>query len=349
MNQQNRRPTRRRRRTRLSVLGIAVVTVFIAALLAIAVYFIFRFENPCQSQTSHVETTPAPTLAPTQTPPHPSPGPDATTTPEDNNNNETTNNDTTSASRFAAFSFFDPAREEEYYAFAARRPELTDDEVVWMVNVHLNQENFYDVIFTIPATDTMPLLVNPVWRLPDGFEPDNMVGVNNDDDNIVAIPEAVAAFRSLRSASRAAGFDLSITSGFRTAERQATLFERQQPVDTSRPMAVAKPHHSEHQTGRALDIWGPGSGLMDSQATSSADLSPVGTWVYANAHVHGFIIRYGYDVTHITGFIFEPWHITYVGIHIAQYMHDMGIRSLEEFVGRNPNATIANFANPAAR
>jgi len=124
---------------------------------------------------------------------------------------------------------------------------------------------------------------------------------------------------------------LTVASAFRTAERQHYLFERQGRRDGT----VARPHMSEHQTGRALDLAGP-RGLLDSGNRPT----PQGTWVAANAHRFGFILRYRADTTHITGFIHEPWHITYVGETIAQYMFQNSIFSLEEFVGRNPGATL---------
>jgi D-alanyl-D-alanine carboxypeptidase len=123
---------------------------------------------------------------------------------------------------------------------------------------------------------------------------------------------------------------LSITSAFRTAERQRQLFSR----NGYRDGAIARPYHSEHQTGRALDLWGPG-GLLDARGPS-----PTGLWVADNAHYYGFIIRYRAETTHITGYIHEPWHITYVGTAISMYMFENNILSLEEFVGRNPGAGL---------
>lgn len=232
-------------------------------------------------------------------------------------------------SAFSIFPFYLPQNAETYALFQEERPDLDAETVVWMVNVGLHLPFYYEIHINY---DENPLLVNPTFRLPYGFSPQGMVPVNNENCNFRGTPEAVAAFRSLRRASQAAGFDISAVSVYRSAARQEQLFDRQGRRDG----AVARPHHSEHQTGRAIDLWGPGpSGLMDANEST-----PVGRWVRENAHYHGFILRYLEETTHITGFIYEPWHITYVGIDISMHMHENNILSLEEFVGRNPGATM---------
>jgi D-alanyl-D-alanine carboxypeptidase len=96
---------------------------------------------------------------------------------------------------------------------------------------------------------------------------------------------------------------------------------------------VMRPYHSEHQTGRALDLSKPVGCLVEGS-------SPVVEWIASNVHYYGFIVRYKYNTTHITGIIHEPWHITYVGREISMYMLDNNILSLEEFVGRNPGVSL---------
>jgi len=228
---------------------------------------------------------------------------------------------------FDMISFF-IAENAYYYAyFHYNHPYLSAEDVVWKVNAHLHLPFHYNIRINY---DENPLLVNPSYRLPPGFSPPNMVPVNNPNCNLRGTPEAVAAFHRMRETAGAAGYYLSITSAYRTAARQGQLFSNRNYVDG----VVARPYHSEHQTGRALDLWGAG-GLLDARGPS-----PTGRWVAANAHYYGFVIRYGATTTHITGFIHEPWHITYVGIYIAMYMHYNNILSLEEFVGRHPGATM---------
>jgi D-alanyl-D-alanine carboxypeptidase len=55
-------------------------------------------------------------------------------------------------------------------------------------------------------------------------------------------------------------------------------------------------------------------------------------WVYENCYRYGFIVRYKAEQMDVTGYIFEPWHIVYVGKEIAGIMHDENIETLEEYV-----------------
>jgi len=214
-----------------------------------------------------------------------------------------------------------------YAQFHLDRPYLSPEEVVWKVNAHLHLPFFY---YIRVIDEPNPLLVNPFYRLPPGFTPQDMVPVNNANCRLRATSETVAAFHAMRAGARDNGLDLVVVSAFRTARRQAELFSARNYVDG----VVARPYHSEHQTGRALDLGGT-RGLLDARGPSRT-----GTWVAENAHLYGFIVRYKAETTHITGYIHEPWHITYVGVGISMYMYENGILSLEEFVGRNPGVGL---------
>ena len=286
---------------------------------------------PEQANTESPPPTPEPTPQPTQEPspepeiiaptPPPMPIPTPTPLPIDPTPRQP------DGTPFYAFPFYIAENAHLYDYFQSIRPDLDNETIVWKVNSHLHLPFYYYVRINF---DPNPLLINPFYRLPPGFIPNELVPVNNEECILRATPETVAAFRSLRSAAQQNQLDLSVTSAFRTAARQAELFEQQ----GFRDGVVARPYHSEHQTGRALDLWGPG-GLLDARGPSVT-----GIWVAGNAHYHGFIIRYRAETTHITGYIYEPWHITYVGLEISMYMHVNDILSLEEFVGRNPGVML---------
>lgn len=57
----------------------------------------------------------------------------------------------------------------------------------------------------------------------------------------------------------------------------------------------------------------------------------IGRMAFANAHVFGFILRYPKDKQHITGVIYEPWHLRYVGREAAKEIYDSGV-CLEEYL-----------------
>jgi len=231
------------------------------------------------------------------------------------------------ATLFNIFPFYIPENSHLYEYFYYVWYDLLPETVVWKVNAHLHLP-FYSHIRI--NNNPNPLLVNPFYRLPYGFSPYYLVPVNNPYCTLRATPETVTAFKTFRESAIENGFNLTVRSAYRPAQQQARLFANQNFVDG----VVARPYHSEHQTGRALDLSGP-QGFLDAFAPS-----PTGIWVANNAHYYGFIIRYRADTTHITGFIHEPWHITYVGLNISMYMHSNDILSLEEFVARHPEASL---------
>ena len=64
--------------------------------------------------------------------------------------------------------------------------------------------------------------------------------------------------------------------------------------------------------------------------------TPEGKWVAEHCHEYGFIIRYTDGTTEkpgdVTGFIFEPWHLRYVGVEAAKEIKESG-KLLEEYLG----------------
>lgn len=95
----------------------------------------------------------------------------------------------------------------------------------------------------------------------------------------------------------------------------------------------ARPGHSEHQTGLAVDIGVP-SGECSFQACFGE--LPAGQWLAENAHRFGFLLRYPQGAQPIVGFDYEPWHFRYVGPELAAELDMSGVATLEEFFGLDP-------------
>ena len=92
------------------------------------------------------------------------------------------------------------------------------------------------------------------------------------------------AFLTMASAAAADGVELWIRSGFRSHEEQRMFYQAWREGWGNR---AARPGHSNHQSGRALDLYlGPGTFA----------------WLEANAR------RFGFERT-VRG---EPWHWEYV-------------------------------------
>ena len=150
-------------------------------------------------------------------------------------------------------------------------------------------------------------------------------------ENIYMRPEAAQALEALFAGAAEEGITLYATSGYRSYSTQKAIFDRkaEERGEQAANRSVAKPGYSEHQTGLAMDIEGEttlGTGL-----TEAFGESPEGIWVAENCHEYGFIIRYPQDKTSITGYIYEPWHIRYVGVEAATEIAALGV-TFEEYI-----------------
>lgn len=147
-------------------------------------------------------------------------------------------------------------------------------------------------------------------------------------------PEAAAAVRGMLAAARADGVPLRIVSGYRSWTEQARTYAgwvaRKGPeaADT----VSARPGHSEHQTGLAVDV-GDGSGC--DLRVCFADTAAA-AWVAEHGPEHGFVVRYPWGEHGTTGYWYEPWHLRYLGPERARELERSGVPTLEEFSGLGP-------------
>ena len=118
-------------------------------------------------------------------------------------------------------------------------------------------------------------------------------------------PAAAAKWAEMQAAAAADGITLLLVSGFRSVDYQARLIRKKINAgqSVSEILAVnAAPGHSEHHTGRAIDIATPGSRPLTEEFEESAAFS----WLTQNAETYGFSMSYPRN--NAAGFIYEPWH-----------------------------------------
>lgn len=127
------------------------------------------------------------------------------------------------------------------------------------------------------------------------------------------------------NAAKNDGISLYVKSGYRSYIDQKIIYNGyvQRDGKEAADTYSARPGHSEHQTGLAFDL--------NSTALSFAD-TPEAKWIAENSYKYGFIVRYPKDKESITGYIYEPWHVRYLGIEKATEVYESGL-CLEEFLG----------------
>ena len=156
------------------------------------------------------------------------------------------------------------------------------------------------------------LLVNKKYHLPSNYDPK----VNN---------EALKALKLMQADCQAIGLNIPLVSGYRSYETQRRLYNNYVKKDGEEIANTysAKPGESEHQTGLSFDI---GSVSRSFANTKEAK------WIDENAYLYGFIVRYPKDKTDITGYIYEPWHVRYLGKETAKKVYESKL-TLEEYLG----------------
>lgn len=157
------------------------------------------------------------------------------------------------------------------------------------------------------------MIVNKSYGLPSTYNPGSVY------------PEVKEAFEKMKAAAKEEGLNIWLQSGFRTYERQVTLYNNYVASDgkLAADTYSARPGYSEHQSGYCFDL-----NTIDESFTNTAE----GKWVAEHAHEYGFIIRYPEGKQDITGYMYESWHLRYVGTEIAQEMNESG-ECLEEYLG----------------
>ena len=119
------------------------------------------------------------------------------------------------------------------------------------------------------------------------------------------------AFTRMRESALASGIKLVPISGFRTYSYQEGLFKRAVKKYKSPEAAarwVAPPGHSEHHTGRALDIGDALSPGCDVELCFEETRAY--QWLRGHAGAYGFVLSFPRKQTAVS---FEPWHWRYVG------------------------------------
>jgi D-alanyl-D-alanine carboxypeptidase len=168
---------------------------------------------------------------------------------------------------------------------------------------------------------------------PADFAPTDLVmpeGVENEFSQPLREP-AARAVEALVAAAAADGHAVRIISAYRDYATQVALYDGYTARDgqAAADTYSARPGHSEHQTGLAVDFDDHGACYL----AACFGETPAGLWLADHAADHGFVVRYPEGKQEVTGFMPEPWHFRYVGPELARQMRATGTTTLEEFFG----------------
>ena len=175
------------------------------------------------------------------------------------------------------------------------------------------------------------ILVNSEHRLPDNFEETiELVPAENaaGDKYIIEKGTYEAFLRMREDLIKNEGVQIEMTSVYRNLEEQQAAFDEylEEFGLEYATKYVAKPGHSEHHTGFALDVGFIAEGKflrLAEELFNAVDLYAI---LHKNLGRYGFILRYPESKQPITKINYEPWHIRYIGsAEIAQEIADKDI------------------------
>ena len=218
-----------------------------------------------------------------------------------------------------------------YRAYRAKNPAIMNDMVIAYVNANVDK-GFYNEIETIGDPGSISVLVNKSFKLPEKYVPEDLVFI---DASHRLREEAAEHFLEMRADMKASGLKICVLSAYRTYQAQTSKHDnaaRYGGADYA-DKQFARPGHSEHQTGLAIDVLQ--TSAVKHMAQARFENTPEYEWLTINAYKYGFILRYPEEFGDIHGFIFEPWHWRYVGVDIATTMYYDGIVMFEEYCGWN--------------
>jgi D-alanyl-D-alanine carboxypeptidase len=212
-------------------------------------------------------------------------------------------------------------------------------------------ENSYEAVEVVAEPASITVLVNKKYALPKEYVPDDLV-----EPDVPFIfkeklekrkmrKEAAEALEALFAAAKEDGILLAGVSGYRSYETQKGLYNTYVKRDgqAAADRYSARPGHSEHSTGLAMDVSG-----IDGKcaATDCFANTPEAKWLAEHVYDYGFIIRYPEGKEDITGYKYEPWHLRYVGVDAAREIRDLGV-TLEEYIAMKGAAVAAGSSGDA--
>jgi len=129
--------------------------------------------------------------------------------------------------------------------------------------------------------------------------------------------EAEENLHRMLDQARAANLFIVAQSTYRSYTDQGRVYQVEvaQVGAAQAERESARPGHSEHQLGTAVDFT---TKRLAYDLQDSFGAAAEGRWLQANAPQYGFVLSYPQDKEAETGYMYEPWHWRYIGVAAAQ-------------------------------
>ncbi len=180
--------------------------------------------------------------------------------------------------------------------------------------------------------------LDPNYVPPDLVRLGDYVSGNVTLPDVLLRREAAEALGKLVRAMQADGLAPTVLSAYRGYYDQIVVYQKWLEQDPAFANQVsARPGHSEHQLGTAVDFGSPELTRLVGDPTVKFhplfDQTSEGRWLSEHAHEYGFTLTNPPAAEPWTGLTYEPWHYRYVGVELATYLREAGT-FLAEYVFR---------------
>lgn len=222
------------------------------------------------------------------------------------------------------------------------RPRASQPAMTARFGVALAPDHCVDRDLPTPTTSDPALAVLdrsyalPMDAVPPDLVPASAAGLEGPSGSMPVREVLVGDLAAMRAAWQAARLTIEIESAYRSYADQAATFDAwaARIGHDGALVRTARPGHSEHQLGTALDVVSPGwSGRFGDWAVESAE----GAWMAEHAWEYGFVMSYPTDGMAETCYGYEPWHYRWIGREAAAAHRDSGLR-LRPFLERYVDA-----------
>jgi D-alanyl-D-alanine carboxypeptidase len=199
----------------------------------------------------------------------------------------------------------------------------------------------YDDVLTSPRgyDDWQGTLVDTILNVPSNYVPPDLVSVSgaglHGDSKVRSL--VIDDLRALQEAAATAGNPIGVESAYRSYSDQQLLFDSwvKQYGYSRALLTPARPGHSEHQLGVAIDF----NSATPGAPSTSFGTSAAGKWMARTAWNFGFVMSYPNGLTATTCYGSEPWHFRYVGRALAAEIVASGL-TVREYLWSHVTRTI---------
>lgn len=210
---------------------------------------------------------------------------------------------------------------ERYLNYQEKHSNKEANDIVKEVNVHLDYP-FYEHLIESDLTKGNLMISNKYYHLGKDFVPENLVTLKEcTKGDYQVTKETSDAFLTMCRDMKKENLTILAQSTYRSYQTQDSLYHYYVNTHgiTWADNWSARPGHSEHQTGRVLDIVSPTTNF------DTFEYSKEFEWLQKNSYKYGFILRYPKGKEYLTGYDYESWHYRYIGVEHAKKVHELGI------------------------